>query len=117
MKLPQTITILAFTAVLTAMTIPAALAQQSPQATPDPQQQAQPQTPDSETGLPATIQTFQGTISRSQGQYVLNSASGAIYQLDDQKRAKEYAGKSVKVTGTLDASGDVIHVSSIEPAS
>jgi hypothetical protein len=112
MKLPQTITILALTAVLAVMSVPA-LAQQ-PSSAPMPQdqqeQQAPPQSSDNQ------IQTFQGTIARSQGQYILNSASGATYQLDDQKSAKAYAGRSVKVTGTLDASGNMIHVSSIEPA-
>jgi uncharacterized protein YdeI (BOF family) len=121
MKLPQIITVLALTAIMAVITIPA-LAQQSSSTpmTQDPQQQqqAQPQTPDSQasSSAMAQTQTFQGTISRSKGQYVLtDSASGASYKLDDQKKAKEFVGKSVKITGTPDSSGKTIHVSSIEP--
>jgi hypothetical protein len=114
MKVFQTITILAIVTVVAAMTIPA-LAQQSSSA-PAPQdqqeqQQAQPQTSDN------PVQTFQGTIVLSQGKYILTTSSGTTYQLDDQKTAKAYDGKSVKVMGTLDSSGSVIQVSSIEPGS
>lgn len=129
MKVPRTITVLALIAVFAAMTIPA-LAQQAPQATADPQQQAkpqpqtqdpqqaQPQTQDSQASSAGTLQTFQGTISHSQGQYVLTDpASGVSYQLDDQKKAKSFSGKSVKVTGTMDASSHMIRVASIEPGS
>jgi hypothetical protein len=45
-----------------------------------------------------------------------DTASKTTYQLDDQEKAKEYAGKSVKVSGTLDASTSMIRVSNIEPA-
>jgi Protein of unknown function (DUF5818) len=34
-----------------------------------------------------------------------------IYDLDDQKKPRKFAGKKVKVTGTLE--GDTIHVDSI----
>lgn len=37
-----------------------------------------------------------------------------VYELSDQEKPKEFAGKKVKVTGTL--SGDTISVSSIEAA-
>ena len=114
MKVSQTITILALVAVLAAMTIPLP-AQQRPRA-PMPrdqqqQQQEQPQTSDN------PVQIFQGTIARSQGKYVLTTSSGSTYQLDDQKTAKAYDGKAVKVMGTVDSSGSVIQVSSIEPGS
>lgn len=115
MKVSQTITILALVAVLAAMTIPLP-AQQRPSA-PMPrdqqqqEQQEQPQTSDN------PVQIFQGTIARSQGKYVLTTSSGSTYQLDDQKTAKAYDGKAVKVMGTLDSSGNVIQVSSIEPGS
>jgi len=112
MKVFQTITILALIAVLAAMTIPA-FAQRSGAPAPrdQQQQQEQPQTSDN------PVQIFQGTIARSQGKYILTTSSGSTYQLDDQKTAKAYDGKSVKVMGTLDDSGNVIQVSSIEPAS
>jgi hypothetical protein len=50
------------------------------------------------------------------GKYVLyDSAAKKIYQLDDQTKPEQFAGKGVKVTGTL--SKDTIHVTSIEPGS
>ncbi len=45
--------------------------------------------------------------------YVLVS-QGKVYQLDAQDKFADYAGKSVKVTGTL--KDDVITVSAVEPA-
>ena len=62
-------------------------------------------------------QTFQGTIDRSHNTYVLKDSSGTTYQLDDQKKAKDYAGQQVKVTGSLDTSSNTIHVSAIAPSS
>jgi Protein of unknown function (DUF5818) len=47
--------------------------------------------------------------------YVLATTDGKVYQLDNQDKFKEYAGKSVKVKGT--ANGDSIAVESVEPAS
>jgi len=50
------------------------------------------------------------------GKYVLyDSAAKKIYQLDDQTKPEQFAGKNVKVTGTL--SNDTIHVTNIEPGS
>ena len=46
--------------------------------------------------------------------YVLVS-EGKVYKLDNQNEFKQYAGKSVKVTGVAD--GDSIRVESVEPAS
>jgi membrane protein implicated in regulation of membrane protease activity len=64
----------------------------------------------------ARKQTFTGTIAKADdGSYVLE-VGGASYRLDDQSTAAKYVGKQVKVTGTLDASTDTIHVSDIQPA-
>ena len=46
--------------------------------------------------------------------YVLAASDGKVYQLDNQDKFKEYAGKSVKVKGT--ANGDSIAVESVEAA-
>lgn len=60
-------------------------------------------------------QEFQGTIEKAGAKYVLNDkASGAKYQLDTQDKAKEFLGKDVKVTGTLDPSTNTIEVSEIQ---
>lgn len=38
-----------------------------------------------------------------------------VYRLDDQTRAQIFAGKRVKITGTLDSKSNTIHVLGIEP--
>jgi hypothetical protein len=63
-------------------------------------------------------QTFNGKITKSGGKYVLkDTATQTTYTLDDQDRAKQYDGKTVKVTGKLDSSSNTIRVASIEPGS
>jgi len=47
--------------------------------------------------------------------YVLVTSDGKVYQLDNQDKFKDYAGKSVKVMGT--ASGESISVDSVEASS
>jgi len=46
--------------------------------------------------------------------YIFIGPNGKIYQLSDQKKAAEFPGAKVKVTGTL--KGDSITVASIEAA-
>ncbi|HLW83459.1 MAG TPA: DUF5818 domain-containing protein [Candidatus Acidoferrales bacterium] len=61
------------------------------------------------------VQEFQGTIEKSGTKYVLvDKASGARYQLDKQDRARQFVGKDVKITGTLDPSTNTIEVSEIK---
>jgi hypothetical protein len=112
-------------AALIAMTIPA-FGQASNQQMPDPQQQQQQQQQQPQTQAPSTDtsagsqsaeQSFQGKISQSEAGYVLKDSGGTTYQLDDQKKAKDFSGQNVKVTGTLDSSTNMIRVSSISPAS
>ena len=51
------------------------------------------------------------------GKFVLyDGAKKAIYQLDDQRKPKEFAGQKVKVTGTYDSKTETIHVEHIEAA-
>jgi hypothetical protein len=40
-------------------------------------------------------------------------ATRRIYKLDDQKKAVAFAGEKVKITGTLDAKKDTIHIERI----
>lgn len=61
----------------------------------------------------ASDRTFMGTIIMSHGLYLLR-AGDKEYKLDDQSKAKPYAGKDVKVLGSLDRRNDLIHVQSIE---
>jgi Protein of unknown function (DUF5818) len=77
--------------------------QQPPQSVNPP---AQPQSP--------AAQTFTGTIISDGMRYVLKVSSNNVYQLDDQQRAKQYEGKQVKIVGTLDATGNSLHITNIE---
>lgn len=61
------------------------------------------------------IQIFLGTISKAGNQFVFSDdVNKSSYQLDDQETASRFDGKKVKVTGTLDASNNIIRVQSIE---
>lgn len=62
-----------------------------------------------------SAKTFMGTIILSKGDYVLRSGDKE-YKLDDQNKAKEYAGKDVKVLGSLDRHENRIHVEAIDIA-
>lgn len=46
-----------------------------------------------------------------------NSARKATYQLDDQDKAKQFAGQKVNVTGAYDRASKTIHVENIKPGS
>ncbi len=61
------------------------------------------------------VKFFMGKISKNDQNLVLEDAVTNIsYQLDDQKKAKPFEGKIVRVTGTLDAQNNLIHIQSIE---
>lgn len=52
------------------------------------------------------------------GKYVLYDAgTKSVYALDDQTKPEQFAGKKVKVTGTLDSATKTIHVTDIKAAS
>jgi uncharacterized protein DUF5818 len=61
-----------------------------------------------------TAQTFTGTIVKDGSKYVLKVADNSTYQLDDQEKMKEFEGKQVKISGTLDANLKILHVTRIE---
>jgi hypothetical protein len=59
--------------------------------------------------------TFSGTVVKQGDIFVLSDvASKTNYQLDGSKKVSEFVGKSVKVTGTLDAENLTIHVQTIQ---
>jgi Protein of unknown function (DUF5818) len=77
-----------------------------------------------QAGQDQQAQTFMGRIAKSGGTLVLKGGyanqdpnAKTTYKLDDQEKAKQYVGKNVKVTGTLDTSSNTIHVSAIEKGS
>jgi Protein of unknown function (DUF5818) len=81
----------------------------------NPSAQSQPSTAQSAQGQQP--QTFMGKIARSKGELVLTDDSGTSYKLDNADQAKQFVGKSVKVTGTLDTGSNTIHVTNIEAPS
>jgi hypothetical protein len=60
--------------------------------------------------------TLSGTIVKDRANFVLRDSGGNIYQLDDSAMAEPFAGKPVKVTGTLQESARLIHVQAIQGA-
>jgi Protein of unknown function (DUF5818) len=61
-------------------------------------------------------QTFKGQIVNHEGKYALHSEDGKTYQLDNQDKAKDFDGKKVTITGSLDEENMMIRVSEIEEA-
>ena len=82
----------------------------------------EPQTPPAQTSPDQAMPnqdssksaTFTGTVVKDGEQYVLRDSSGSVYKLDDSSRAQAFEGKTVKVTGRLDANSKMIHVDSIQ---
>jgi uncharacterized protein YdeI (BOF family) len=83
------------------------------------QQQQSRQAPDQSEQAPDShsqsqqpgVQVFTGTIVKSGDKYVLqDSASNTTYDIDHQNEVKQYEGKKVRVHGTLDSNGKMIHV-------
>ena len=89
-------------------------AQNDPQAQPT---QSQPAQNDAQAA-PTSAQTakeFTGTIVKEKGAMMLKDGSSNVsYKVDDESKVKDYEGKQVKVTGTVDSSTNVIHVDSIQ---
>ena len=57
------------------------------------------------------VQVFTGTILKSGDKYVLqDSTGGTTYDIDHQTEVKQFEGKKVRVHGTLDPGGKMIHV-------
>lgn len=55
-------------------------------------------------------QTFTGTVVQQGDKYVLQSENGKVYDIDHQDQVKKFEGKRVRVHGTLDATGKMIHI-------
>jgi hypothetical protein len=71
-------------------------------------------TPTLQTQAHPEAETFMGTVLKSGGNFVLSdSATKTRYTLDDPRKARPFEGKKVKVTGTLDIAGKMMHVETI----
>ncbi len=89
----------------------------TPGTDPSQQQQSKTQQPGEDATAQSqpqpAAQTFTGTVIKDGDKFVLKTNS-ATYQLDDQDRAKQYEGKPVKVLGSVDATTNVLRVTSIQ---
>lgn len=86
--------------------------QTTPQTTPAPQAQ-QPVDAQSQQ----SARSFEGKITKSGDKLVLQDASSQTnYQLDDQDKAKQFEGQSVKVMATMDPNTNTLHVVDISPS-
>ena len=64
-----------------------------------------------------SARAFEGKIKKAGDKLVLqDSSTQQAYQLDDQDKAKQFEGKSVKVTATMDPNTNTLHVVDITPA-
>jgi uncharacterized protein YdeI (BOF family) len=106
-----------------------AIAQDQPQAQPQTEPSASPTASPSQSPSAADqasqsqmgqqqSQTFEGKISKENGSLVLkDKATNTSYKLDNEEQARQFEGKDVKVTGTLDPATNTVHVTNIEIAS
>ncbi len=58
----------------------------------------------------AGTQTFTGTVMQQGDKYVLQADNGTVYDIDHQDQVKKFDGKKVRVHGTLDSTGKMIHI-------
>ncbi len=66
--------------------------------------------------LPNDLACTRECCEKYKQDYVLaDHASGDVYQLDEQKTARRYANRVVRILGTLDEDSGTIHVVKIEP--
>src|SRR3569833_900401 len=87
---------------------------QAPPAQPPPAQTTPNQSTTTTPQDQSKATTFTGTIEKDNENYVLRDSSGGIYKLDNSTQAQTFEGKTVKVTGKLDADSKMIHVDSIQ---
>jgi len=88
--------------------------QMDPQAQQPMDQMNQPQT--SSKGDVPDSQAFNGKIVRSGGELVFRDSMGVSnYRIEDQRKAKAFEGKDVKIIGAVDPSTKTIYIASIEP--
>jgi hypothetical protein len=64
-----------------------------------------------------SARSFEGKIAKSGDKLVLQeSSTQTAYQIDDQEKAKQFEGKSVKVMATVDPNTNTLHIVDITPA-
>jgi hypothetical protein len=95
-------------------------AQQKPSASDSPSMQTPPRTgPDGSMPQPQTDATnshpsaraFEGTIQKVGDEFVLReNVTQSPFKLDDQAKAKKFAGKDVRIMATIDPATNMLHV-------
>jgi cell division protein FtsN len=83
--------------------------QPTPNQTPEKSGQATPDA-SANSSQAGGVQSFAGTVVKSGDKYVLQDESGTTYDTDHQDEMAKFEGKRVKVHGTLDSSGKMIHI-------
>lgn len=104
------------TLALAAALSPAAFAQQGQSTQPDSNEPQTQDTPAPDASVDTQTQSFSGTIVKEKNHYVLKT-DRMTYQLDDETKAKQFEGKQVNVSGTVDKSTSAIRATDIQPAS
>ncbi len=100
---------------LVAALVPVAFAQQSPSQPAARASQMQTSPAQASPSQAETPDSFSGTVVKVGNKFVLKTDT-ATYHLDDQEKAKQFEGKQVKVSGSLDKATRTIHISDIQPA-
>jgi hypothetical protein len=54
-----------------------------------------------------------GTVVKNKSDYFLRDTGGTLYQLDAPEKAQPFKGKTVKVSGKLEANTSLVHIDSI----
>jgi hypothetical protein len=57
-----------------------------------------------------------GAVLQNGDQFLLRDSAGSMFRLDNPQSAQEFVGKSVSVTGHVEAASKTIHIDRIEPA-
>lgn len=47
---------------------------------------------------------------------LLDAQTQKVYPIEDEKKAREYAGQRVQITGSYDQDADILHIKTITPA-
>ena len=93
---------------------PPSQTQPNAQAPPAPPSKQPPNRTSPDTQAPPSdatgTQIFTGTVVQQGNRYVLQGDNGVTYDIDLQDEVKKFEGKHVRVHGTLDPSGKMIHV-------
>ena len=93
-----------------------ALVLSSQQFTPILRAQSQAQEPSAQPDQQKSTTLVGKVVKAKNGQYALltDEQAGKGVYLDDQDKAKAFEGKNVKVTGTLEAARNLVHVTDIQ---